>query len=84
MPLFLDIHDSLPEGSTERALAAAHAADRKVQDQYGVSYDKYWFDLRASKFFCLLKAPSAEAANKVHRESHGLVADQIYEVQEGS
>jgi hypothetical protein len=26
----------------------------------------------------------AEAAVAVHRESHGLVADEIYQVQEGS
>ena len=36
------------------------------------------------KVFCLVEAPDAEAANTVHREAHGLVADQIFEVQEGS
>ena len=29
-------------------------------------------------------APDAEAANTVHREAHGLVADHIYAVQEGN
>jgi len=29
-------------------------------------------------------SPSAEAAATVHREAHGLVADEIYQVQEGS
>ena len=28
-------------------------------------------------------APSAEAAAMVHREAHGLLADRIYQVQEG-
>ncbi len=28
--------------------------------------------------------PSKEAANAVHREAHGLVADEIIEVQEGA
>ncbi len=28
--------------------------------------------------------PDAEAAVRVHREAHGLVADHIYQVQEGA
>lgn len=83
MPLFLDVHDGLPEGATAGDVAEAHAADLEIQGQHGVRYEKYWVDLRAGKFFCLVEAPSAEAANKVHRESHGLVADHLYEVQEG-
>ena len=35
------------------------------------------------KIFCLVDAPSADAANTVHREAHGLVADDVFEVQEG-
>lgn len=83
VPLFLDVHDGLPAGETAGDVAAAHAADLKIQGQHGVRYETYWIDLRAGKFFCLVEAPSAEAANKVHRESHGLVADQLYEVQQG-
>lgn len=84
MPVFMDVHDSLPEGVTAGDIAQAHAADLRIQDRYGVKYDKYWVDLRAGKFFCLVEAPTAEAANRVHREAHGLVADQLYEVQESS
>ena len=29
------------------------------------------------------KAPSAEAAVMVHQEAHGLLADRIYQIQEG-
>ena len=36
------------------------------------------------KVFCLVEAPSADAAATVHREAHGLVADEVFEVQEGS
>jgi hypothetical protein len=36
------------------------------------------------KAFCLVEAPSAEAAATVHREAHGLVADDVFEVKEGS
>ena len=38
----------------------------------------------AVRLFCLCEAPSAEAAEAVHREAHGLVADEIVEVKEGS
>jgi hypothetical protein len=34
--------------------------------------------------FCLVDAPTAEAAVAVHRQAHGLIADRIYEVVEGS
>jgi hypothetical protein len=49
----------------------------------GVDYKHYWVDEKAGKIFCLVDAPSAEAAATVHREAHGLVADEIYEVSEG-
>ncbi len=43
-------------------------------------YHRYWFDTESGKVFCLVEAPSKEAAEQVHREAHGLVADHIYEV----
>ena len=46
------------------------------------SYQRYWVDEEAGKIFCLVEAPDAEAAHTVHREAHGLVADEIYEVSE--
>ena len=62
----------------------AHAADLQTQERYGVSYLRYWVDEKQGRIFCLVEAPSAEAASAVHREAHGLVADQIFQVQEGS
>ncbi|MEO8330401.1 MAG: nickel-binding protein, partial [Candidatus Nanopelagicales bacterium] len=41
-------------------------------------------DEKAGKIFCLVEAPSAEAAVQVHREAHGLLADEVFEVVEGS
>jgi hypothetical protein len=35
------------------------------------------------KYFCLVEAPDKEAAEAVHREAHGLLADEITEVEEG-
>jgi uncharacterized protein DUF4242 len=48
-----------------------------------VQYLRYWFDEKNGKIFCLVDAPNAEAANRVHKEAHGLVADEIYPVTEG-
>jgi hypothetical protein len=58
-------------------------ADLKTQDQFGVRYLRYWVDESGGKIFCLVDSPDAEAANQVHREAHGLVADEIYAVEEG-
>ena len=84
MPLFMDVHEQLPDGATAQDVANAHKADLETQGQYGVSYRQYWVDEANSKVFCLVEAPDADAAITVHREAHGLVADKIYPVIEGS
>jgi peptidyl-tRNA hydrolase len=84
MPLFMDVHQKLPEGAGMKDVEAAHAADLKTQDKYGVKYLKYWVDEGQGKVFCLVDAPDAATAAKVHEEAHGLVAEEIYEVAEGS
>jgi hypothetical protein len=83
MPLFLDSH-SVPEGVvlTEAELAAGHARDLAVQDKYGVRYLKYWYDAARGRVFCLVLAPSREAALAVHQEANGLQPDDVFEVQE--
>ena len=83
MPLFMDVHDHI-EGLTAEAVAKAHRADLAVQAKYNVRILRYWFDERAGKVFCLIDAPDKEAANAVHREAHGLVADRLSEVIEGT
>jgi hypothetical protein len=83
MALFMDVH-SISGGVTEADVAGAHAADLATQEQHDVNYLKYWVDEEAGKIFCLVEAPDADAANTVHREAHGLVADEIYKVSEHS
>lgn len=83
MPLFMDVHNSLPEGATAEDVAEAHRADLKVQDKYGVRYINYWADDQNGKVFCLVEAPDADMAMTVHREAHGLVADEIFPVVQG-
>ena len=83
MPLFMDVHE-IDGGVAMDDVAKAHLADLKTQAAYDVRYLRYWVDEAAGRVFCLVEAPSAEAAASVHREAHGLVADHIYRVQEGS
>lgn len=84
MGLFMDVHEQLPEGATFDDVAGAHAADLKAQDRYGVRYLRYWVGEQDGKVFCLVEAPDADTAAKVHREAHGLVAERIFPVREGS
>ncbi len=79
MPLYMDIHDV--NGVTPEDVAKAHEKDMETQKKYGVEYTKYWFNEKAGKIFCLCHAPNAEAAERVHREAHGLVAEKIIEIQ---
>jgi hypothetical protein len=81
MPRFLDIHSGM-HGVTPAQLAEAHARDLAVQAKYGVHYIKYFYDAATGKVFCLSEAPSREAALAVHREAHGNMPDDIFEVQE--
>jgi hypothetical protein len=83
MPLYMDTHHKV-EGLTAEAVTAAHVKDLEVQDKYGVKYLRYWYDEGTGKVFCLCEAPSKEAAEAVHREAHGGVADEITEVKEGT
>lgn len=82
MPLYMDVHN-IEGGVNIDDVAKAHMADLQTQAAHGVNYLRYWVDEGAGKIFCLVEAPDAEAANTVHREAHGLVADDIFEVQEG-
>lgn len=82
MPLYLDVHNKI-DNLTAEAAGDAHRKDLEVQHKYSVNYLRYWFDEGTGKVFCLVEAPSKEAASAVHREAHGLVADEIIEVKEG-
>ena len=83
MPLYMDHHKGL-EGLTAEAVAADHQKDLAIQDKHGAKALKYWFNEEKGEVWCLWDAPSAEAAEAVHREAHGNVADEIVEVEEGS
>jgi class 3 adenylate cyclase len=79
MPLYMDIHE-LPDGVTPEDIAEAHVKDMEIQQKYGVEYSKYWLNVSGRKVFCLAHAPNAEAAERVHREAHGMMPEKIIEI----
>src|SRR5437660_5477821 len=79
MPLYMDVHNL--QGATTIQIDQAHSADLAEQGKYGVKYLKYWFDEGKGKAFCLVDAPSPDAAQSVHRQAHGQLAEKIIEVQ---
>ena len=83
MPLYMDTHEKV-DGLTAEAVAGAHKRDLEVQQKHGARYLKYWFNENDGRVYCLVEAPSKEAAVEVHREAHGLLADEIVEVKEGA
>lgn len=82
MPLFMDTHNKV-DGLTPDAVASAHTMDLATEEKHGVKYLQYWFNEKTGRVYCLVEAPSAEAAGAVHREAHGLLADEIVQVTEG-
>ena len=83
MPLYLDVHKKV-SGATAADVAGAHQKDLQTQAKYGVHYLKYYFDESSGSIFCLIEAPDKETAERVHREAHGLTADEIHEVTENA
>ena len=83
MPMYLDHHKNV-EGLTAEAIHEAHMKDLEAQQEHGVNYIRYWFNEEEGEVFCLVEALSAEEAHAVHMEAHGLGADEITEVKEGS
>ena len=73
MPLFIDIHEELPDGATAVDVAHAHQADLAKQDEFGVKYIKYWVDEKDHKAFCLVVGYA-----DTHRDAKGFGNDRAY------
>jgi class 3 adenylate cyclase len=78
LPIFIDRHDM--RGATSEQVAEAHRRDVDIQDRHGVKYMAYWFDEERGSAFCLVHAPDAATAERVHREAHGEIANAIIPV----
>ena len=81
MGYFMDRHNL--EAVTAADVAADHLSDLATQASHGVRFLSYWFDYERNAAFCLVEAPDAEAAQAVHRDSHGGVANEIIPVDPG-
>jgi truncated hemoglobin YjbI len=82
MPLFMDTHRFEGEMPSDEEIANAHAADLAEQDRHGVRFLKYWVSKDAKVVHCLVEAPDADAAARVHVETAGIGPEQIYAVDE--
>lgn len=82
MPLYIDIHRNVEADAS--AVVEAHERDIEVQEHHDVNYQRYWIDEDEGVVFCLFEGPNKAAGEQVHREAHGLLADEIYEVTEGA
>ena len=49
MPLYMDVHEHLPDGATAADVAKAHEADLAKQGEYGVKYKRYWSTRRPER-----------------------------------
>lgn len=78
MPIYMDRH--YVEGATRNTLALAHEKDVGIQDKHNVNFLTYWFDEARSTAFCLVSAPHKEAVNSAHAEAHGMVPNEVIEV----
>src|SRR5438552_9425788 len=76
----MDRHD-LP-GATAEQVAQAHRSDLGLEAKYGVQFLSYWFDADNGEAFCLARARRTEDMQAVHRESHGLIANEVIGVSE--
>ncbi len=80
MPLFMDRHD-VP-GISAEDVARAHLSDLATAPKHGVQFLAYWFDAERGEVFCFAKASRREELEAVHRESHGLIPNEIISVSE--
>ena len=78
MPLYMDRH--YVEGATKSGVAQAHDKDLAIQEKYPVKFLTYWFDEPRCTGFCLIESPDKETIKKAHDEAHGLVPNEIIEV----
>jgi class 3 adenylate cyclase len=79
MPLFMDVHRGIGPLKPEDIISAHHA-DEAVQGDFGVCYHKYFVSLDGGTVFCLAEGPTKEACIAVHAKAHGLVPDDMIEV----
>ncbi len=74
----MDRHD-IREATADK-VAMAHKSDLSIQSRHSCKALTYWYDEVRGTAFCLIEAPSAAAVQEMHKEAHGLIPNQIIEV----
>jgi AraC-like DNA-binding protein len=74
----MDVH--IIPGVKAKDVAEAHRLDLAAQDEHGCRCMTYWIDEERENVFCLVEAPTQEAVEQLHRNTHGLVPNKIIEV----
>lgn len=72
-----------PGKVTYAQVAGAHAKDLAVEKKYKVHFIRFWVNESAGTVYCLSSALDAQSISKTHREAHGLIPYQVYQVTEG-
>ena len=80
--LFLDIH-YLNSGVSAKDVAAAHEKDLEVEKKYKVNFTNYLFDEKAAVVMCFAYAKDSSALAQTHKEAHGLIPANVFEVKPG-
>lgn len=80
---FMDVHRLEPGSVKYGDVAGAHEKDLMTQDKYGVQFITYWVDEPGGVVYCLSKAKDDADVEATHREAHGLIPAEIYEVAAG-
>ena len=81
--MYLDVH-IIEGGVSAKDVADAHMKDVETQGAHGLNYKSYCVDEEAGKIVCLVEARTRRQPTRSIARAHGLVAQEIYEVTEGT
>ncbi len=81
--VFIDVHHLQAGKINFNDVANAHRKDLAAEKKYGVDFLKFWVDEKKGIVYCLSSAPDSESIMNTHREAHGLLPTEIYQVTAG-
>ncbi len=81
---FIDVHDLEPGKVSFKDVEGAHQKDLATQDKYGVKFLKFWVDEKKGKVYCLSQSKNEASVSNTHKEAHGLIPSNVYQVSSGT
>ncbi|MDH5507905.1 MAG: DUF4242 domain-containing protein, partial [Anaerolineae bacterium] len=79
MPFYLDRHE-VDEPLSPKEVAMAHYNDVLIQEEHDCKVMTYWRGDDNKSAYCLIHAPSPEKLKALHAASHGMIPNEIIEV----